>query len=63
MLVADTVILSVCGKYKDFCASQSRTLIIDPIEEQKNAYEFISCSFEYLVNQMTAGTSIAELHK
>lgn len=37
-LASDTILLSVCGKYKDLCCNCSRTLMIDPKPEQKEAY-------------------------
>lgn len=60
---ADTIIISVCGKYKDFCANQSRTLIIDPIDEQKQAYEFLNKVFDNLVSQLKIGLELSEVHK
>jgi nucleosome binding factor SPN SPT16 subunit len=39
---ADTVILTVCSKYKDITCNVSRTLLINPVNEQKEAYEFLT---------------------
>ena len=63
VMVADTIILSICGKYKDFCSNQSRTLIIDPIPEQKAAYEFLMQVFDLLVENLKIGKSFAEIYK
>ena len=63
VMVADTIILSICGKYKDFCANQSRTLIIDPIPEQKAAYEFLISVFDILVDELKIGKSFSEVSK
>ena len=63
VLQADTVLLSVCGKYKDFCSQQSRTLIIGPIPEQKLAYEFLVKCEDHLISQLKPGTKISEAYK
>lgn len=62
-MVADTIILSICGKYKDFCSNQSRTLIIDPIPEQKAAYEFLVKVFDLIVNSLKVGETFSDVCK
>ena len=32
------IYINVCGKYVDMCAMASRTLIVNPTDEQKQAY-------------------------
>lgn len=40
-LSQDTILLTVCGKYKDIACNASRTMLINPVPEQKTAYEFL----------------------
>ena len=47
-LASDTILLSICGKYKDLCCNCSRTLMIDPKPEQKEAYQFLLETFDFL---------------
>ena len=41
-LSADTVIVTVCSKYKDLTCNVSRTMLINPVTEQKDAYELLT---------------------
>ena len=41
-LSPDTVIVTVCSKYKDIACNVSRTMLINAVNEQKDAYEFLT---------------------
>ena len=49
ILTPDTIILCLSGKYKDYCSFISRTLLIDPEDEQKKAYYFLVKVFQFIV--------------
>ena len=63
ILSADTVLISICGKYKDMCSNCSRTLLIDATNEQKEAYIFISEVFSVLHKALKPGVKINEVYQ
>ena len=49
-LASDTILLTVCGKYRDLCCNCQRTLLIGPTTDQKDAYQFLLDLFEVALN-------------
>jgi len=63
VLSPDTVLISVCTKYKDMCCSCSRTLLIDSTQEQKEAYTFIIEMFATLQKTIKPGVKVSDVYK
>ena len=57
------MLLSVCGKYKDLCCNCSRTLLIGPVPEQREAYSFLLEVFEVLQKTIKPGSKISDVYK
>jgi len=62
-LTADTVILSIGGKYQDMCTSVSRTLLIGPSETQKKAYLFIIEVFDQIQKELRVDRKVGDVYK
>lgn len=54
-LNSETVYLNVCGKYKDMNAMASRTLLVNPTEQQKNAYMLADETLDIIVRSIQVG--------
>ncbi|TNV85367.1 hypothetical protein FGO68_gene4788 [Halteria grandinella] len=61
-LSQDTIILSVCAKYKDLCCSISRTLLINPVPEQKEAYELMLKIYSKWLEVLKPGSKISQAY-
>ena len=57
------VYLNVCGKYGDMTSMASRTLLVDPKDEQKKAYELAHEAHEKLIQNITVGKTIGEAYQ
>ena len=55
VLTADTIVVTVYSKYKDYCSFLSRTLLINPIDEQKVAYNFLIEVMAFLKETVKVG--------
>ncbi|CDW89086.1 isoform a [Stylonychia lemnae] len=62
-LSPDTILLSVCNKYKDICCNISRTIIINLVDEQKHAYIFLNDMMNYLISLMMVDKKISDIYK
>ena len=56
------VYINVCGKYCDMNAMASRTLLVDPKQEQKDAYMIAHDAQELLIARLKAGSTIASAY-
>ena len=62
-LSSDTVILTVCSRYKDLSCNISRSLLINPVNEQKEAYEFLIKVFQHIIDHLKVGKKISEVYE
>lgn len=58
-LQSQAIYINVCGKYCDMSAMASRTLIVNPKDEQKAAYILAYESEELLINSLKTGETIS----
>lgn len=63
VLSPDTVLVSICTKYKDMCCTCSRTLLIDATPEQKEAYAFLTEVFFNLQKSIRPGVKLGDAYK
>ena len=63
ILSSDTIIINVATKYKDLYAFNSRTLIIDPDESQKKAYQALYELHQNVLTGIKPGAKISEVYK
>lgn len=57
------IIISSLGvKYRRYCSNVSRTLMIDPTDEQKKNYEFLLEVLEHIINNLSEGTVLSDLY-
>ena len=56
------VYINVCGKYCDMTAMASRTLLVDPKQEQKDAYMVAHDAQELLINSLKIGSTVASAY-
>ena len=54
--------INVCGKFCDMSAMASRTLLVDPTEEQKNAYMIAFDAMNHLTESLKVGTRIKDAY-
>lgn len=52
----------MCGKYADMSAMASRTLIVNPKDEQKAAYILAHEAEELLIKSLKPGTKISDAY-
>jgi len=57
-LNSQAVYINVCGKFCDMTAMASRTLLVDPSEEQKNAYVVAYEALDTLIQALKPGQPI-----
>jgi len=62
-LASDTILLTVCGKYRDLCCNCQRTLLIGPTTDQKDAYQFMLDLFDVALNQIKPGVALSQVYK
>eukprot|EP00347_Sterkiella_histriomuscorum_P012768 403367296 len=62
-LSSDTILLSICTKYKDISTNISRTLIINHDDERKAAYEFMTLIFKHATEQLKSGVKCGEVYQ
>lgn len=58
-----TIVSSLGIRYKRYCSNISRTLIIEPTEDQKKNYEFLLEVSDELINRLSDGVVISELYQ
>ena len=63
VLQSDTILLSICGKYRDLNCNCSRTLLIGPQQEQKDAYNYLLDVFDVLQRTVKPGIKISDVYK
>lgn len=51
-LVSQAIYINVCAKFSDMCAMASRTLLVNPKDEQKKAYNTANEALEALVKSL-----------
>ena len=61
-LNSKTVYVNVCGKYADMSAMASRTLMVNPTPEQKQAYKDALEAQELLISKLTVGSAIKDAY-
>ena len=61
-LNSKAVYVNVCGKYADMSSMASRTLMVNPTPEQKQAYKDALQAQELLISKLTPGTPIREAY-
>ena len=61
-LNSKAVYINVCGKFCDMSAMASRTLLVDPTEEQKNAYMTANEALNTLISSLKVGTRIKDVY-
>jgi nucleosome binding factor SPN SPT16 subunit len=57
-LTYDTIYLNVCAKYKDMNVMASRTLIVNPQDDQKNAYLIANDALDLCIKSLVVGQPI-----
>lgn len=61
-LHSQAIYVNVCGKYCDMAAMASRTLIVNPKDEQKAAYMLANEALELLINSLRVGATISDVY-
>ena len=61
-LQSQAIYINVCGKYADMSAMASRTLIVNPKDEQKAAYILAHEAEELLIKSLKPGTKISDAY-
>ena len=54
-LSSQAVYINVCGKFCEMSSMASRTLLVDPTAEQKQAYLIAKDGLDALINGLTVG--------
>jgi nucleosome binding factor SPN SPT16 subunit len=54
----ETVYINVCARYKDMNAMASRTLLVNPKDEQKTAYILANETLEVVIRNLKVGEPI-----
>lgn len=62
-LNAETIYVNVCGKYKDMNVMASRTLLVNPIDSQKNSYLLANEVLETVIKALKVGEPINNAYK
>lgn len=57
-LNSETVYINVCGKYKDMNVMASRTLLVNPEDSQKKAYNLTSEALDVCIKNIVVGQPI-----
>lgn len=57
-----TIVSSLGIRYKRYCSNISRTLMIDPAEDQKKNYEFLLWIVDEIINRLSDGTVLSDLY-
>lgn len=50
-------------RYKMYCSNISRTILVNPTDEQQRYYEFLVSLQEHLIEKMKEGTKLSEVYK
>lgn len=62
-LQSQAIYINTCGKYCDISAMASRTLIVNPKEEQKKAYQVAYEAQDLLIKSMQTGEKIFQVYQ
>lgn len=54
--------MNICSKYSDMHAMASRTMIVNPLAEQKAAYQLAFDAQVYLFSQMKVGNTLKDVY-
>jgi nucleosome binding factor SPN SPT16 subunit len=57
-LNAETIYVNVCGKYRDMNVMVSRTLLVNPEDSQRKAYQLANETLDVLVKNLQVGQPI-----
>lgn len=57
------IVSSLGIRYKRYCSNISRTLMIDPTEEQKKNYEFLLQVSDEIINRLTDGAVLSDVYQ
>lgn len=58
-----SIIINNLGiRYRRYCSNISRTLMIDPTEEQKRNYEFLLEALDHLISNLNDGAVLSDLY-
>lgn len=57
------IISSLGIKFKGYCSNISRTLMIDPTDEQKKNYEFLLQVLDEIINNLSDGVVLSDLYQ
>lgn len=57
------IVSSLGIRYKRYCSNISRTLMIDPTEEQKKNYEFLLEVSDEIIRRLSDGVLLSDLHQ
>lgn len=58
-----SIVSSFGLRYKRYCSNISRTLMIDPTEDQKKNYEFLLKVSDEIINRLSDGIVLSELYQ
>lgn len=58
-----TIISSLGIRYKRYCSNISRTLMIDPTDDQKKNYEFLVQVSDYIIENLSDGVLLSDLYQ
>lgn len=61
-LVSQAIYINVCAKFSDMCAMASRTLLVNPKDEQKQAYLIASDALDTLIKSLKVGEPISSAY-
>lgn len=61
-LVSQAIYINVCAKFSDMCAMASRTLLVNPKDEQKKAYNTANEALDALVKSLEVGKPISDAY-
>lgn len=58
-----SIVSSLGLRYKRYCSNVSRTLMIDPSEDQKKNYEFLLQVSDEIINRLSDGIMLSDLYQ
>ena len=61
-LVSQAIYINVCSKFSDMCSMASRTLLVNPKEEQKQAYLIANEALDTLSKSLKVGKPISDAY-
>jgi nucleosome binding factor SPN SPT16 subunit len=61
-LVSSAIYINVCAKFSDMCAMASRTLLVNPKDDQKQAYLIANDALDTLIKSLKVGSPISDAY-